>query len=226
MGELNPMYGKPHSLGHRAKVSKVMMGNKRALGHCHTQEWKDYISAKTKGRKGNPQGEETKAKLRQINIGKTLSEETKVKIGIASKEHWQNYEIRAKTIKALKELWCNPAYKENQVRKICLALNIKPNKPETTLLGILQDIDSRWQFVGDGKLIIGGKNPDFWNGDHKLIELFGDYWHGERARCYEETEEGRIKLFREYGYNTLVIWERELKTPDKTLGKIQRFLRA
>lgn len=33
-------------------------------------------------------------------------------------------------------------------------------------------------FVGDGKVIIGGKNPDFINEKNKkLIEVYGDYWH-------------------------------------------------
>ena len=79
--------------------------------------------------------------------------------------------------------------------------------------------------MGDGQLVIGGKNPDFANinGQKILCEMFGDYWHFDRARCYEETEEGRIELFKKFGYRTLVIWASELKEPEKVLSKIVEF---
>ncbi len=51
-------------------------------GFKHTQEWKDAISAKFKGRTIS---EEQKNKLRIANTGKKLSEETKAKISKAQK---------------------------------------------------------------------------------------------------------------------------------------------
>lgn len=61
------------------------------------------------------------------------------------------------------------------------------------------------------------------NGHKQIIELFGDYWHGVKARCYEETEEGRIKLFNQYGFDTLIIWESELKNLEAVTNRIKRF---
>lgn len=226
-GILNPMFGKSHSPELKAKRSKALMGNKNASGFHHTKEWKNRMSIIQKGIKHASPTIATRAKLSECNIGKTLSEETKRKIGIASREHWQNNDIRAKTIKGIRKLWMNPLFKETQLKKMSLALNVKPNKPEQILLALLNKISpNEWAFVGDGQLIIGGKKPDFWDGDNKLVELFGDYWHGKRARCYEETEEGRIKLFKRYGYKTLVIWEGELKTPHSVLSKIQEYIRV
>lgn len=90
---------------------------------------------------------------------------------------------------------------DKHTRAIIIANNIRPNKVEKQLLVIL---GAPWQFVGDGQLIIGGKCPDFWDGNKGLKELFGDYWHkGENPR-------NRIKLFAEYGYECEIIWEHQV----------------
>ncbi len=61
------------------------------------------------------------------------------------------------------------------------------------------------------------------NGRKQIIEMFGDYWHGGKARNYEETEEGRIKLFKKYGFETLIIWECELKDILTVENRIKKF---
>jgi very-short-patch-repair endonuclease len=81
------------------------------------------------------------------------------------------------------------------------------NNAEKKLLRDLNKLyPQQWVFVGDGSMIVNGKNPDFYNADKNLlIELFGDYWH------QNDDPQERINLFREKGYNTLVLWEHELK---------------
>lgn len=68
-------------------------------------------------------------------------------------------------------------------------------------------------------MTLGGKVPDFVNvnGQKKIIELFGDYWHEP------EEEQERIDLFAKYGYQTLVIWDYELKDVNKLKEKILEF---
>ena len=53
---------------------------------------------------------------------------------------------------------------------------------------------------------IGGKHPDFRTGNgHKLIiESFGSYWHGPTSD--RPTEEELVALYKEEGYDCLVIW--------------------
>lgn len=67
--------------------------------------------------------------------------------------------------------------------------------------------------------MINGKNPDFTNcnGKKKLIELFGDYWHKG------EDPQDRINIFKKFGYDTLVIWESELKDINKVKNKVIKF---
>ena len=76
-----------------------------------------------------------------------------------------------------------------------------PNGVEQLVLGLLP---TPGQYVGSGQLVIGNKCPDFWNGNGKVIEVYGDYWH--RGQDPQE----RIDLFKVHGYDCFVIWEAEV----------------
>lgn len=114
--------------------------------------------------------------------------------------------------------WRDPIF----AKKITEAQNRKPNKAELLLLALLDEyFSSEWQYVGDGKLIISGKCPDYMNinGKKQLIELYGNWWHR-----YDNPED-RINYFKQFGYSTLVIWENELKNKPRLLDKITEFNR-
>lgn len=188
----------------RAKISRRLTGNKNGLGNRSNtgriipQETRDKLSLAGRGRKDT---EETKAKKSQVRIGMKFAEEHCLNIGRSKKVAWSNPEWRDKVVKAQRLGCC-----------------VHPNKAETALLELLEcEYPSEWEFVGNGSLIIGGKNPDFWNGDHKLIEFYGNYWHKG------EDPQDRIDLFEQYGFKTLVIWENELRCPDKVLKRVAGF---
>ena len=144
---------------------------------------------------------------------------------------WKNKEYREKTIKTLnsekylklksnitKSLWKNPDF----CNKVADSLKLKPNKPEKVLINLFKLNNLPYKFIGDFRFWIDGKNPDFinCNGQKKLIELFGDYWHKG------ENPQDRIDCFSPYGFDTLVIWEHELKDIPQVLEKVQRFNNA
>jgi hypothetical protein len=107
---------------------------------------------------------------------------------------------KQKTLK----LWKTKKFQKKQ----SLARNLKPNNVEMELQKILNKLfPKEYKYVGDFQFWIDGKNPDFINIDskNKLIELFGDYWHKG------ENPKNRINHFKKSGYDTLVIWEKELK---------------
>jgi len=121
--------------------------------------------------------------------------------------------------------------KEKTVKQILDGLLTKPNKPEKLLNKLLQEIlanEYKINVRGD-IMILGGKVPDFVNinGQKKIIELYGDYWHSDKiikkSGCYEDTEKGRIKYFKKYGYKTLIVWEHELKNLNKVKKRILKF---
>lgn len=201
----------------RAKMSKAHKGNQYCLGYRHTLVARTKMSFAQRGRIYPPE------------------------FGVKIKSRWLDPDYRDKTIKAMrlaqqkrrrdisvisKHMWQNPEFKDRIVKASRLGMSLHPNKPETVIMDMLESIcPGEFKFVGDGQVIIAGKNPDFINinGHKQIIELFGDYWHGKMARCYEETEKGRIKLFKQYGFDTLVIWERELRVPNKVADKIAKF---
>lgn len=108
---------------------------------------------------------------------------------------------------------------EEHIKKIFKSLHIKPNKKEKFLFKLIKINHFPYKFVGDGKFILAGKCPDFLNcnGQKKVIELFGDYWHRN------DNPQKRIRLFAKYGFKTLIIWERELKNSDNVIQKIKEF---
>ena len=120
--------------------------------------------------------------------------------------------------KTLRLLWKDPEH----IEKMMKALHIKPNKPEKQLLKLLNELFSN-EYVYNGDfsagITINRKIPDFVNinGKKKLIELYGDYWHKD------DNPQDRIDLFKQYGYETLVIWEHELEDMKLVVDKILEF---
>lgn len=115
-----------------------------------------------------------------------------------------------------KALWQEPSF----VRKQMKARGVSPNKAEMLLGDILEKaLPGEYRYVGDGAFILAGKCPDFMNvnGQKKLIELYGDYWHRG------DNPQDRIDLFREYGYRTLILWESELKDIDALITALYNF---
>jgi G:T-mismatch repair DNA endonuclease (very short patch repair protein) len=99
---------------------------------------------------------------------------------------------------------------------------VKPNKKENDLNVLLESLSPNEYAlnVKGNILILGGKVPDFVNinGQKKIIELFGDYWHSDefiQRTGHGHSETDRREYFKQFGWDTLVVWEHELK--DKTV---------
>ncbi len=120
------------------------------------------------------------------------------------------------------KLWKNNEF----IEKNRVSRRISPNKKEQLLMALLLKNSLPYRFVGDFSFWIDGKNPDFTHQDEKkLIELFSEYWHrvvGKNRPNYS-NEQNRISFFKERGYDCLVIWEHELKEPEKVIEKIKTF---
>jgi len=187
-GENSYWWGKKFSEEQRNLLHKPHGGNSR---HRKGKTNEEYF--------GKEKAAELKEANRRAHIGKKHKVESKQKNQTAGLKNWQN-----------------PEYRERQIKAIFEGLKLKPNKPEKFLSSVLQQLfPNEWKYTGDGSVLIGYKNPDFINinGQKKIIELFGDYWHGkERTKKSKEKEEQqRAKYFAKYGYLTLIVWEYELK---------------
>ena len=202
-----------------ARNAKRMLGNQRSKGCV---PW-------NKGRKTS---EETKHKLSLLNKGKKhkfpkdfkpwnfgLTKETDSIVARIAESHLGNQHFKghvpwSKGKKIPKNKY--PVYwGKERLRKILT--KVEPNQKEVLLASILQKIvPGEYKYVGNGSLIIGGRCPDFMNvnGKKKLVELYGDHWHRG------DNPQDRIDFFRQFGFDTLVIWEHELKDFDNLSQKI------
>lgn len=192
----------------REKISLFWKGRTRS---------KEEIEKSRLSRLGQKWSEERRAKCNHRGknnsmYGKKQTESAKKKIGLKTSERCKD-----------------PIYKEKLIKAIMKGWQKKPNKPEQLLIKFLHQIlPDEFKYVGDGQFILGGRCPDFLdiNGKKKLIEIFGNYWHGKERTGIEpkENEENRTRYFRQFGFDTLIIWENELKDLDKVENRIIQFI--
>ena len=132
-------------------------------------------------------------------------------------------EVRKKLSEAITALWKDPEYVEKMTEARIKGQQIKPNRPERQIETLLnQLLPNEYKINVKGEVMtLGRKIPDFVNvnGQKKLIEFNGDYWHTE-----EETEK-RVELFKSLEYETLVIWEHEMEDMKLVVDKILDFNR-
>lgn len=142
----------------------------------------------------------------------------------SSPESYQKFlaACRKPEVSEAKRQAMNRLFKDEKfLAKLQKTRHSKPNRPEQKLIKLLnKHFPNTWKYVGDFQVCIGGKFPDFinCNGRKQLIELFGMYWHPD---VFAEAE--RINIYRQYGFDCLIVWEHELRNKNDVLGKIMAF---
>jgi len=158
-------------------------------------------------------------KAKKINYKR--DEKEKQHLREMSQQWWENHpQFKKQVSKRVTKDWLKKSFQEKQK----MGRKLKPNKSELWLLNILNFLfPDEYKYVGDFSFLIGGKNPDFLkvNGQKKLIELYGDYWHQPAFK--RDSEKERIHFFKGYGFDTLIIWESELKSLDSLKSKLKEF---
>ena len=213
----------------------ISLGRKgKGIGKQCLQKTKDKISMKLMG---HIVTQEQRDKSSKIQRGRILSDEHKEKIRVASKRNWRDPIYRKKITEATTKQWQDLVLAEIMItRSLEGNQRAHPNGPEKKVIEILKSISTNIKYVGDGKYwVLGtGKNPDFIDEDRKLIiEVFGCYWHCckkhfpdvvDRDLIIEKQynkDASRINKFKNLGYSVLIIWEHELKCPERVLKKIK-----
>ena len=124
--------------------------------------------------------------------------------------------------------WSSHKYDDPEYCKVYQeGLKATKNKTEIKIENILNNLFiESFRFVGNFTKWINGKNPDFITKSNKIIELFGDYWHGFKftGMCNLVHSIERKEHYKKSGYACLIIWESELKNIEKLKVKILNFL--
>ncbi|MFH2043613.1 MAG: DUF559 domain-containing protein [Pseudomonadota bacterium] len=121
-------------------------------------------------------------------------------------------------------LWQDEKYRTKTIKAMWRGLKLSPNKLEKRLNKLLNKLfPNEYKFVGNGKIILGGFCPDFINvnGQKKIIELYGDYWHN--LPDWKDRDKKRLIAYKEYGYQTLIIWEHEFEDLNRIKNKLSEF---
>lgn len=170
---------------------------------------------------GKSHSEESRNKISETNtghkywLGKKHSEESKKKSSVQKKQQWHDYsdEMRAKLLEALKR-GC-----ESQ-------LALKKTKPE---LAVKQILDSNSIENEYNKYVYDKFFVDFFiPGKNAVIEVFGDYWHGnpelfptpsQKQTRQMGKDRSRIAYLEKCGHSVLVVWEKDIKADLQAVEK-------
>lgn len=200
----------------RKKKSLSMLGKNKGIengmyGKHQTEKAKKSISKKLKGR-GHSHTEETKQLLREYALEQFkdgMPQETKNKIRKKSLDMWSDLNKREFIIKRTVEtLWK------------------RPTKLESSFIDFFKKYDFPFTYVGDGKIIIGYKIPDFveTNGKKIIIEVGNKTEKNLHYRSWENYVNNRMKHFKKYGWNCIVLWDEELLNEIELFKKIEGYL--
>lgn len=204
----------------------------RAVRNALLREGVVLRATNTKGL--NTHSDEAKEKMRQTKLGEnnpnwkakscTASTKELIRKNGLNRKHSKETKQKmsqTRTEKGLSAGDRNPMRREECLRRWIASNRISPNKCELQLEKILNDVvPGEYQINTRGEVsIIDGAIPDFVSvgSVKRLVEFYGDYWH-----CGED-EQKRIDRFRKFGYDTLIIWEREFADEDKLRQRIVSF---
>lgn len=225
---------------YKKRVSQAI--SEGSKGKVLSEECKQKISEYRKAHlpkicmKGRIISKTTRKKLHKTHLGRKLPKEQCEKMSKSMKEYYKSKEARLKTSKAtkkaftpevrkkisegVKNFWADPIRSMESRKNLIKRKFSKPNNKEKQLILLLQKLfPNEYKYIGNGEIIIGCYNPDFinCNGQKKIIELYGDYWHRN------DDPKDRIDYFKEYGFDTLIVWEHELKNQKLLSNKLKVF---
>lgn len=204
LGRNHPMFGKHHSHGTKEKMRFAKLKNpvRYWLGKYLLESTKKKMSLSKRGkpspRKGEHLSEKSKQRLSLAHKGKCLSEKHKKMISESMKKFFLEHS----------------EHKEKIIRNVLKSRINSPNKLEYKWIRIFRKHNLPYRFVGNGEFILGGKCPDFiqTNGKKICVEVRNENICKFFDKISpEDYKERRIKHFKQYGWDCIVIFEDNLK---------------
>lgn len=217
------------------KGHKICLGRKQTKEHIKNRmnSLRLYLKlhpevrrGKNNSNYGNHLSEESKKKIGEAHKGKKTigfkghkhKDESKLKTSETLKTKYESGEfdhIRKILSKSTKKLWEDPNYRKKVIENSLKKLLQRPTSYEQKILFLCNKFNLPFVYVGDGRKLIGYKNPDFINEEKRLvIEVFLDYFKIRDFGSIENYMKYRGEYFNKYGYKTIFISEREIESKD------------
>lgn len=171
-------------------------------------------------------------------LGKKHSEESKRKMSLAHKgvpHPWneaQRKKIPIAIKKALKGKKCPWVSERNKrpefVAKVLKSLQKRPTSIEKRFIDIIQKHSLPFEYVGNGRRIIGSRCPDFVHSQNpkKVIEVFGTYFHSPEVNKKvhpSRTYSGTTQYYSQHGVDCLIFWDHELENEQAVVDTVRRW---
>lgn len=227
IGERNPCFGRKHSEEWKKKKSSSMEGIKNPFyGKTHSKEVKEKlsnISKKNIGEKnpfyGKTHNKETREIISKSNIkyNKNMSKEDKLK----------RSEITSKAVKKFQSK--NPEYTKKIRTKARYRSHLSQSKRKYEMNKIEKKVFNKIKHFGfEYSVILGFKQYDFGlKKERILIEVQGDYWHGNpniykkedlnrTQRKKQEADKSKKDFALKHGFKIFYIWEEEINNNSYT----------
>jgi len=159
-----------------------------------------HFSPKTEFKKDDP-----RLLGNKINLGRKHTDEWKLNASEKTRIRWKNKAFRRIFSEKMKAHWQNPEYKERTIKATLKSLMKRPTSLEQRFIEIIKKYNLPYKYVGDGRFLIGFKNPDFINinGNKSCIEVANRFHH---KRNWAEK---RKEYFKKLGWDCAVIFEDE-----------------
>lgn len=197
--------GKIVSIETREKISKANKG--KICWNKGIKQWKNGDHPRGMLGKKNPHSKETCKKISESNMGRIIKKESRIQISNTLKKYYKN----------------NPQVIEEMKKR---RSNQKTPKKDTTIEVIVQnflkDLEIEF-FTHQYMRIEHAYQCDVYIPSMNLvIEVDGDYWHGnpekysdeqlnQRQMEQRERDSARTRELIEKGYNVIRIWENEIR---------------
>jgi hypothetical protein len=136
--------------------------------------------------------------------------------------HLDHPELSIHQSVVMKALWADDEF----ARMMWKAQHKCPNFPEEYLLKVLdKNFSGLWEYTGDGRFRIKGRNPDFKSIDNiHLLEIFGYYFHNPYYFPKRPSEEELIAHYEKYGFKCLIFWQYDVFDEKDVVEKVKEFM--
>jgi hypothetical protein len=217
--EKYPNYGtrnKTMSIKTRENMSKARIGMIFTEDHCR------HISEAKKDKK--------LSQKHLYNLRKALrNSDTRKKMSIAKsgiplrKKHKNNISI------SITNKWKNKEYREKVVRNVLKSLLKRPTSLEQYFTdNYIVKYELPYKYVGNGRKIIGSKNPDFIHSKGKKICVEvrdTEVCNSLAKKSFKRYKQERIKHFAKFGWKCIVFSEEDMKDEKKVVKNLQEVIR-